>query len=55
MSDYDNGAMLKAELENLVQGEAFREAFEELALEYSTPLPGMPPSLSLGLLLLLTL
>jgi hypothetical protein len=41
MSNEDNAAMLKAEFENLVQGEEFHESFEELALEYSTSLPCM--------------
>lgn len=35
----DNARILQTEYENLVQGEAFREGFEELALEYKTPLP----------------
>jgi len=35
----ENAHILQTEYENLVQGEAFREGFEELALEYSTPLP----------------
>jgi len=35
----ENARILQTEYENLVQGEAFREGFEELALEYKTPLP----------------
>jgi len=35
----ENGHLLRVEYENLVQGEVFRQGFEELAAEYSTPLP----------------
>ena len=35
----ENARILRMEYENLVQGEAFREGFEELAREYKTPLP----------------
>jgi hypothetical protein len=35
----ENTRILQTEYENLVQGEAFRKGFEELALEYNTPLP----------------
>lgn len=38
-SSDENAHVLQVEYENLVQGEAFREGFEELALEYSTSLP----------------
>ncbi|KAF8811671.1 hypothetical protein BYT27DRAFT_7088937 [Phlegmacium glaucopus] len=38
-SSEENACVLQVEYENLVQGEAFREGFEELALEYSTSLP----------------
>ena len=35
----ENARILQTEYENLVQGEAFREGFEGLALEYKTSLP----------------
>jgi len=35
----ENSRLLRVEYENLVQGEVFREGFEELASEYNTPLP----------------
>lgn len=38
-SSEENARVLQVEYENLVQGEAFREGFEELALEYNTSLP----------------
>ncbi|KAM6501725.1 hypothetical protein JOM56_001702, partial [Amanita muscaria] len=38
-SSEENARVLQVEYENLVQGEAFREGFEELALEYGTSLP----------------
>lgn len=38
-SSIENSCVLKAEFENLVQGEAFRSSFEDLAQEYGTSLP----------------
>jgi hypothetical protein len=38
-SSIENASVLKAEFENLVQGEAFRSGFEDLALEHETSLP----------------
>jgi len=38
-SSEENARVLQVEYENLVQGEAFREGFEELTLEYNTSLP----------------
>jgi hypothetical protein len=38
-SSIENTCVLEAEFENLVQGEAFRGGFEELAREYETSLP----------------
>jgi hypothetical protein len=38
-SSEENARILQVEYENLVQGEAFREGFEELALEYGMSLP----------------
>ena len=38
-SSEENTHGLQAEYENLVQGEAFHEGFEESALEYNTSLP----------------
>jgi hypothetical protein len=38
-SSEENARLLRVEYENLVQGEAFPEGFEELALEYNTSLP----------------
>ena len=38
-SSTDNASILEAEFENLVQGEAFRSGFEDLAQEYETSLP----------------
>ena len=38
-SKEENARLLRGEFENLVQGEAFREGFNELALEYETSLP----------------
>ena len=38
-SSEENACVLRAEYENLVQGEAFHEGFEELAPEYNTSLP----------------
>jgi hypothetical protein len=36
----ENRRMLRAEYENLVQGESFRKGFEDLGLEYSVLMPG---------------
>ena len=44
----ENAAMLKAEFENLVQGETFRKGFEELAKEYNTSLPCKPIPFDVG-------
>lgn len=38
-SSIENACVLRAEFENLVQGEAFRSGFEDLAREYGTSLP----------------
>ena len=38
-SSIENACILEAEFENLVQGEAFRSGFEDLAQEYGTSLP----------------
>jgi hypothetical protein len=38
-TDEENARTLRGEFENLVQGEAFQDGFEELALEYGTFLP----------------
>ena len=36
----ENRRILRAEFENLVQGELFQKGFEHLGLEYSVLLPG---------------
>ena len=42
-SSIENASILEAEFENLVQGEAFRSSFEDLAQEYGTSLPSTLP------------